>query len=374
MRLCLGTTLFLLLVLFSFQYNTGLTSDDVVTVDFEMAKKTVDWLEFINTDPGDKAIKDYFITNVAQTKGCQSIIKHWARFMEWNNDQFYKFIMEGLDRIPSDRPLKNEDGSLTYLGRRKKLWQAAIENTEILKDDIKKLKSLNLVDTAQVLAKMYLPHDAKIDNNFYFVLFGASNAFSIGKENGFDILQLSKNSDGTINKDKVILLLAHEMHHTGFVSCEKVETGDDLLLLAVLAAEGMPTYFINKTSEKIDDYKLSFDPAVKDLASQWESHLERMPDIYVEAEKDMELNLEGKIGQKEIWASWMKGLQGQAYALGSDMFSVIDKYLGLDSAKMVVYDNRQFIRLYNKAAKKGNDQGGDYFIFNNNLVAEITGS
>ncbi|MCP4703381.1 MAG: hypothetical protein GY865_02125 [candidate division Zixibacteria bacterium] len=371
MKLWIGIIALSLLFLFSDQCKSETTSEKIVTVDFSMAEKAIDWLEYINTGADEKEIKEYFYENVAPTKGCQSIIKHWARFMEWDNDKFYKFIMEGLDRIPSERPLENDDGSLTAFGRRKMLWLAAIENPEILRDDIIKLKKINLVDTSQTLAKMYLPDDANIENDFYFVLFGGSNAFSIGKENGFDILQLSKNSDGTINTVEVLLLLAHEMHHSGFLSSDKVDLGDNLLLLGVLAAEGMPTYFINKTIDKIEIYKNSHDPILRDLARQWETHLARMPQIYIEAEEDLKSNFDEKIGQKEIWAKWMDGLQGQAYALGSDMFSVVDKYLGLDSARIIPYDNRQFLRIYNNAAQIGNEQGGNYYIFSEDLIARM---
>ncbi|MCP4705838.1 MAG: hypothetical protein GY865_14660, partial [candidate division Zixibacteria bacterium] len=68
---------------------------------------------------------------------------------------------------------------------------------------------------------------------------------------------------------------------------------------------------------------------------------------------------------------WMDGLQGQAYALGSDIFSVIDKYLGLDSARIIPYDNRQFLRIYNNAAQIGNEQGGNYYIFSEDLTTRV---
>lgn len=371
MKLSIGTIILLFLVNFNAFCKNGAISDNKVTVDYTMAEKAVDWLEFINTNPGDNAIKDYFMKNVAPTKGCQSIIKHWKRFMEWDNELFYKYIMEALDRIPTDRPLKNEDGSLTPLGKRRMLWTAALANPEIIRDDISKLKKINLADTSYSLAKKYLPENAKIDNDFYFVLFGGSNAFSVGKENGFDILQLNKTADGTIDVESVILILAHEMHHSGFASIDQVDTGGNMLLLGVLAAEGMPTYFINKTGERVKQYKTGSDKIMQDLAAEWETHLKRLPEIYIEAEKDIALNLEGHIGQKEIWPMWMNGLQGQAYVLGSDMFSVIDKYLGVDSAKAVVNDIRQFLRIYNRAARLGNEKGGNYFIFSDALVTKV---
>ncbi len=53
-----------------------------------MAQKCVNWLEFINTGADKSEIKKYFMDNVAVTEGCQTIIAHWSRFREWNNDIF----------------------------------------------------------------------------------------------------------------------------------------------------------------------------------------------------------------------------------------------------------------------------------------------
>ncbi len=373
MKLYLTVTVLISLTILNVSAASDVWAGDKVVVDFTMAEKAVDWLEFINTDPGDSAIHEYFIKNIAPTKGCQAIIKHWARFIEWDNETFYKFLMEAMNKIPTERPLVSDDGSLTPLGKRRMLWTSALKDPQQVRADIEALKKISLVDTSLTLAKMYLPASASIDNNFYFVLFGGSNAFSIGDENGFDVLQLSKRADGSIDVEAVMLLLAHEMHHSGFVSCEKDDTSDSLLLLGVLAAEGMPTCFIDRTADKVETLKSSHDKIVRDLGAQWESHLERLPQIYAEAERDIELNLEGKIGQKEIWEVWMNGLQGQAYALGGDMVSVIDRYLGIDSARVVPVDIRQFLRLYNKAARIGNDRGGSYHVFSDELVDRVVG-
>jgi len=81
--------------------------------------------------------------------------------------------------------------------------------------------------------------------------------------------------------------------------------------------------------------------------------------------------LKGEIGQNEVFQNWMSGLQGKAYALGSNMFSVIEKYSGFDNAISVAYDYRKFIEDYNMAAKKGNECGDDLFVFSDELIRAI---
>ena len=98
-----------------------------VNVDYVMAEKAIDWLEFINQGATDQQVGNYFMDNVAPTKGCKSIIRHWSRFREWDNEKFLQFILTAMGRVPTDDSLKNDDGTLTGLGRRSLFWHSALE-------------------------------------------------------------------------------------------------------------------------------------------------------------------------------------------------------------------------------------------------------
>ena len=349
---------------------------DVVTLDFTMAEKTLDWLDQMKISNEDTADKQYFMENVATTGGSQAIIHHWERFMEWDIEIFHTFIMEALDKIPSDRPTHNEDRTLTWFGRRKALWQEAFENTDKLRKEIAFLKKKNITKNALEKARTYLPDDAHISNDFFIVLFGGSSAFSVGKENGYDLLQLPRTPEGAIDVESVILTFAHEMHHTGFTTVMKkyaphLEGDENTLLLGILAAEGMPTYFINKPLERLESMKSGHESMNRMLIDDWEKHAIHIQDYYQQAERDIILNLNGTIGQQEIFEKWMAGAQGPAYALGSDMFSVIDKHTGLDSAKAVVVNPLRFLSIYNNAAEKGNRKGYKYFIFSEEVIEKL---
>jgi hypothetical protein len=351
--------------------------NDIVTVDFTMAERCLTWLEFINTGANNMAIREYFMKNVAPTKGCQSIIHHWERFKKWDEDEFYKFIMTALDKMPHEEEIHSKDGSLTMFGRRRLLWKNALYDPEQLRDDLEMLKEINLKDDAFSLAKKHLPEKTIIENDFYIVLFGHSSAFSVGKENGFDLLQLPKNEKGDIHADEVIRIFAHEMHHTGFdywirKNLATVKNQDKLLLIGILAAEGMPTYFIDQPYNHLQEYKSKEDSIYQEVASDWERYTARLNNLYREAEEHIRLNLEGKLGQKEIMEIWMSGAKGAAYVLGADMLSIIDHYLGHDKAVQVAIDYRQFLKIYNQAAKKAHEQGRSCFIFNQELAERIS--
>jgi hypothetical protein len=352
-------------------------SPDRVTIDFKMVEKGIEWLEFISTGASNEAIKKYFMTTVAPTNGCQSIIHHWARFMEWNNETFYKFIMTALGWIPTDEKIKNKDGSLTALGRRRELWLKALKNTNILKKDLENLKTIDFNQQSVQMAKKYLPTGAVLEADFYFVLFGHSTAFSVGKENGYDFLQLPKKTDGTINIRELTTTFAHELHHTGFdylmkKNMKDVKNGENILLLGILAAEGMPTYFIDQPWKHLEEYKTHKNSLYHEVAADWEKHSQRLNELYKEAEKDIRLNFDGKLRQKELMEKWMSGYKGAAYVLGADMMRVIDKYLGQKPALDLTLDYRRLLIVYNQAARKAALKGEKIFIFDEEVAEKIS--
>jgi hypothetical protein len=348
-------------------------AEDKVHIDYVMAEKSIDWLEYINAGASDGQIQEYFMKNVAPTDGCKSIIRHWKRFMTWNNEEFLNFILEGMGRIPTDRPLENDDGSLTALGKRRMLWTAALENPKRLREDLADMKEINLTDSATVLARRFLPDKARLKADFHVVVFGGSSAFSVGDENGFDLLQMPRTSDGSLDLDDALRTFAHEIHHTGFADCNESKGGKQTQLVAILAAEGMPTYFIDQLPQRIEAMGKSEDRVRQDLAREWQEHASRLPELYAQAEADIRYSVENGSGPDDMFERWMGGLKGPAYVLGADMFAVIDIQLGLDSARIVAGDHRRFLDMYNKAARLANEHGGHCYVFDADLAEKVAG-
>lgn len=106
--------------------------------------------------------------------------------------------MEALNRIPTDKSLKNEDGSQTSFGLRQSLWLDALNNTGKLRGYLNELREARVKEAALDLARKYLPEEADISNRFYVVLFGASSAFSVGEENGYDLYSFRRGLTGKL--------------------------------------------------------------------------------------------------------------------------------------------------------------------------------
>jgi hypothetical protein len=238
------------------------------------------------------------------------------------------------------------------------------------------LKSANVRDAAIEEARRFLPPEADVSNRFHVVLFGASNAFSVGDDNGFDLLQLDTQADGTIDVEAVIDLFAHEMHHSGLSSAMEQHMGpaaDDerILLPGVLVAEGMATFFTTPPFPHIHAWSESEDPAKRELAADWERHLANMPSLYEQAARDIDLALRGQLSTEDMVNRWLGGMQGPAYGLGVDMIRTIDTELGTEAAVNLARDSRRLLTTYNEAAMKAREAGRDAYLFDKGLAARL---
>lgn len=361
----------------------GIGSDPIekgtgrVEFDFEMVEIGIDWLDLINSGANDDAVRAFYMEHIVPTRGCRAIIQHWARFRRWDAEELFSFIMTGLGRIPSEEKTEEEDGSLTFFGMRRQLWREAADNTERMRRDLLSLKQADMQQGIRI-ARSFLPGEAVLDAGFSFVLFGASTAFSVGRENGFDFLQLPRTSEGSLDIDRIVGIIAHELHHAGFAALHKktmaeVSDQDRLMLLGILAAEGMPTYFIDEMQIRIHEYRNSRNEVMNRVAADWDNHSRRLDELFRQAEKDLWANLEGRMSQQDIMTEWMAGYKGPAYVLGAKIIEVVDTYLGREAAISIAGDYRKLIRLYNRAAGIAESRGKEVFRFSHSLEERLSG-
>jgi hypothetical protein len=349
---------------------------DTVTVNYDMAEAGLGWLELVASGAEDETLREAFFRDVAPTAGCQAIIRHWARFREWDEELFYEFILEAMGRRPTDVPLVDEEGRPTRLGQARRLWSTAVADVGRLQRNLEGLRSAHVRDAALAKARRFLPPEADVSNRFHVVLFGASNAFSVGEENGFDLLQLKLLPDGAVDVDWVIDLFAHEMHHSGLTSAMEQHLGptsDDarIMLPEVLVAEGLATFYTTPPFPELDAWRISDDPTERGLAADWDRHLATMPSLYARAEADIERGLDGGLSIEDLMSGWLSGLQGAAYGLGVDMVQTIDAELGTEAAVNLARDPRRLLVTYNLASEAAREAGRETFLFDATLAGRL---
>ncbi len=351
-------------------------TENVVIIDFEAAELMIDWLDLAASGTPDADLRNRFIDTIAPSLGCQAIIRHWARFREWDEEIFYDFIREATGMKPTDQPLADEEGVLTSFGKRRELWSAALADPERLRKNLQALKEADPRTAAIRLARRYLPRDADITCEFYIVLFGGSSAFSVGDANGFDLLQMPLTTDGDLNIPDILRTFAHELHHTGFsnaagIGMKDLGDGSPIMLVGLLAAEGTATWLISRPLNHLEEYRMAPDENTRGIARDWDRLLPQLPDLYRRAEADIRRNLAGELSQDELVAYWLTGYQGPAYILGADMIATIEEHLGLRVLRTIPDDYRLLLEIYNRAALKAGNRGETAYLFDESLVDSI---
>ena len=351
-------------------------TENVVIIDFETAELMIDWLDLAASGTPDADLRNLFIDTIAPSLGCQAIIRHWARFREWDEEIFYDFIREATGMKPTDQPLVDEEGVLTSFGKRRELWSAALADPDRLRKNLQALKEADPRTAAIRLARRYLSRDADITCEFYIVLFGGSSAFSVGDVNGYDLLQMPLTTDGDLNISDIFRTFAHELHHTGFSNAAGIGMKDlidssRIMLVGLLAAEGTATWLISRPLDHLEEYRTAPDENTRGIARDWDRLLPQLPDLYRRAEADIRRNLAGELSQDELVAYWLNGYQGPAYILGADMIATIEEHLGLRVLRTIPDDYRLLLEIYNRAALKARNRGETAYLFDESLVDSI---
>ena len=183
-----------------------------------------------------------------------------------------------------------------------------------------------------------------------------------------------RDSMGKLDLEQIIKTIAHELHHAGFMTAlspamSGVKNRERLQLLGILAAEGMPTYYIDHMNSVLDEYQGSDDAVKNKVAQDWIRHSDRIEELFHKAEKDLWANLAGKLEPADLMSRWMAGYKGPAYVLGAKMVETIDRHLGRETAVSIASDYRKLVKLYNQAVRSAESRGEKgNFLFSEELA------
>ncbi len=334
---------------------------DSVIVDFLMAENMIDWLIYAKREPSAEKQKIKFMELVAPTSGCEAIISHWARFdSNWNVDAFYHFVAEHLGFVKTHKKLVDDKGELTRFAIRKKMWLAALQDTEQIRHLIEQLKTLDWNKNLRSNVKANLPPEIILDVNFHFVLFGASNAFSVNNSIGFDVLQLPLNEENNLELDDIFRTASHELHHSGFsLATEKylanIKNIEYISLVGLMSAEGIATHLYQQPFERYLNRSVE-ETKINGIVGDWQTKVPRLPQMFQAAAEDINLGLLGQFGGKPLYKKWLDGYQGDAYILGTAMIRLIEQELGTEKVIQLIRDYRKLLSFYNMAANKANEK------------------
>ncbi len=368
--------LFLILfVLFPLSFLTGTERRSLpysqVTLDFSMAERSIEWLEEVAQNQPIPLLKEKFRRDVLPTEGYRAISLHYSQIDPYKREEFFHFVLKALGKEADPNRVVPENARIA--------WQDALRNLPRLRQDLAELKTLNLKGKAMIWALEYLPPGARLKSRLHIVAYGLFRGFTVNGHNGFDLLQLPRRSDGSLDAAGILRSFAHSLHHTGLdYLCSKYMKNSAFsqktILPYGLVAEGMTSFFIDQLDRRYATLRGSNLLSLREAAAEWERNLSRTQELFRMAEADIRLNLAGGLSPVLFSSRWLNGTKGPLYYLGYVMIELIDRELGRETVLSLANDYRPLLRLYNQAARKAKKRGENVFLFDNGLADALCSS
>ncbi|MEJ2628982.1 MAG: hypothetical protein P8078_10540, partial [bacterium] len=217
------------------------------------------------------------------------------------------------------------------------------------------------------------PQDAVINSTFYFYVYGDIESPLMGMENGIDLFNLPRDNRDNIEYEKIINKIIHWSFYDSFEEYaaeinKNIHMEEKIFLVKILAKLGIASYFFANTEESFLDNSKYY---MYDYPQVWESQYNRLPELYIVADRDLQNCLKGEIKEDELESYWLKGKVSPASVLGYNMVSMINDYLGREKVIEVVKDYRKLIFYYDRASQTAYQQGKDEYRFDKRLVYAI---
>jgi hypothetical protein len=69
----------------------------------------IEWLQMMKAGIDSEVLEKTFFTDVVSTDGYKAVLRHWSRFIEWNEEILYDWIMVRLGKKRSNKPVIKRD-------------------------------------------------------------------------------------------------------------------------------------------------------------------------------------------------------------------------------------------------------------------------
>ena len=247
------------------------------------------------------------------------------------------------------------------------IWRTYYGDLAVYEKNLRQLDRTNLqamVHEAVGVAQSWLPPGWNIPDFEVVILpSGGSKAFSIDTAQGYDFLQLPRDSARNIQWDDLRSTIAHESHHTGqhAMTPSAMTTADSVAyrFLTLFTAEGTATKFVNDFPggcvPRIDPDRR--DPAFSpEVESWWARYTPQERDLMDRFVATFERARPGTVTSDsltaEMGAFWLNGYVSPVYFIGGELYGAVYVGFGKPGLFTVMRDARELLPMYNEAVRK----------------------
>lgn len=283
----------------------------------------------------DKLIDEYY-----NTPGIVFLCKHLKHYggSEFTKDilsYFLNSVIINKNIIPDDNIfLKSMKYGLKY---------ADITEKEFMKTDIDKI-----IDRASHMAGLYLPEPIH-GNILIYLLYGVrGTGISLNNEIAIDLCDKYFNSEGHLDEERMVNILAHELHHIEvnyYLNIKKQnekERKNRLLIdfIGELMSEGAACYYLPNPSDREEM-----------LRENWNNNIKDISNILYDISNIIKRIVNGSLTDlKDTDYLFSDSLEG--YTAGFIMAKLIHETFGKDKLINSLKDCFMFIELYNQSVRR----------------------
>lgn len=283
-------------------------------------------------------IKEYY-----NTPGIIFLKKHLKKYggIDFSENLFFKLyenLISKKSNIPENIFIRSMKMGLDYV--------------EINEIEIAKINIEEIITRAVENAYKFLPNRICGTIKIYFLYGIRGTGITLDNEIAIDFCDNYLNKNGIIDSDKLIFLLAHELHHVavnGYLLKNKQEyTGKKRQLLidffGELMSEGVAYYYLPSPYDEEGIY-----------GSNWNRNLNNIGNIFNKINYYIERIMNGtSLDLTEAGLLFNEGLEG--YTAGYVMAETIDKTFGKDIVISCLEDCFKFMYTYNESLVSTNSE------------------
>lgn len=320
------------------------------------------------------------LDSVLATRPFRTMFRHYNR--SWRPDHLppdvFKRMILSL-RYPETYAVGENQRADQMLPR----WRESYENLARYAANLRQLDQTDLkalIDSGVRHAQAWLPPEWRIPDFYLPVLpHGGSRAFTIDTAQGYDFLQLTRDSSGQILWDELVSTIAHESHHLGVTTVYpgEMSRSDSVAFefLALFLAEGTATKFVNNHPGGCVP---SLDPARPDPAYMpavrewWERYSVKESELFSRLVTTFDQAYAGTLTQDSMAVQrgtyWLDGFVSPIYFVGAELYGAIYHAFGKEGVFAAMRDLTNLLPMYNEAIKKRPDLLGRCYVIPDSSV------
>ncbi|RKD33913.1 DUF5700 domain-containing putative Zn-dependent protease [Thermohalobacter berrensis] len=321
-------------------------------------------LDLFKTARDEEKIDEKIVSKIINLKVMDYLVKHY-NIPHGSNANITK---SDVHRVLTSITNKEFTDKNNFLVEMHKNYRQKFDNLENYEGMLKKINKSNISNKAEDKLKDFVPGELDLKSTVYIIFTGKSGGYFNGEDITLDLGYITESMG-----NKFVNVIAHELHHIGYnkiyqsvVDEEKMELKDRLIfsLLSGLIGEGIAYYCVGGIPKEGEQGYNDFLSDVKKEKEHFKDLNNTLKDI-----------ISGNIDSEEKFMKWVSKHMSQTFGainyVGIKTVEAIFNVFGNKGIIDIMKHPNKFISKYNQAASKLNNEGKDFYIFDNDIQNHI---